>query len=229
MDTLSPKPVPTPPICWVLFDYGGVVAEEGFKDTFAALSERYGRPREELQNLAIDAVYDSGYVTGQADEAQFWRVLHERFPFAESETELSEEILRRFQLRKPILALVDELRGFGFRTGILSDQTDWLNKLDQRDKLFVHFDRVFNSYYLGKGKRDPSLFDEVISALSVCPSAAIFIDDNPENVRRAASRGLNGLHFENFGKLIQDLASLLKIPVVELGQGAGTPQPVQQE
>ncbi len=227
MNTNSPKPLTTAPICWILFDYGGVVAEEGFKEMFAALSVRYGRPRDELPSLAIDTVYDSGYVTGHASEAQFWSLLRERFPLTESETELSEEILRRFQLRMPMLTLVDELRGLGFKTGILSDQTDWLDKLDQRDDLFKHFDRVFNSYYLGKGKRDPSLFDEVISAISTCPSAAIFIDDNPENVRRAVSRGLHGVHYENFGKLIQDLASLLMIPVVKFGQGTemARPQP----
>ncbi|NIR50515.1 MAG: hydrolase, partial [Phycisphaerae bacterium] len=149
MDNNSSKPVPTPPICWVLFDYGGVVAEEGFKDYFAELSERYGRPRHELPQLALDTVYDSGYVTGQADQAHFWSLLRERFPLNEKEIELTAGILRHFQLRRSVLTLVDELHGFGFRTGILSDQTDWLDMLDRRDDLFSHFDRVFNSYYLG--------------------------------------------------------------------------------
>lgn len=219
------NPLPVTPICWILFDFGGVVAEEGFLDYFAELSERYGCPRHELPQLALDTVYDSGYVTGQASETDFWNLLRERFPLTEPDSELSAAILHHFQPRKPVLALVDELRKFGFRTGVLSDQTDWLDKLDRRDDLFSHFDRVFNSYYLGKGKRDASLFEDVLKALSICPSAAIFIDDNPENVRRAVSHGLHGLHYENFEKLLQELASLLKIPAVELGEGVAPAQP----
>lgn len=207
-----PMDEPAKSIHWILFDYGGVVAEEGFVDTFAALSEHYGRPRDELPKLALDAVYDSGYVTGQADEAQFWNLLRRRFPFNEPDSELSTEILRRFRLRQPMLKLVDRLHELGFRTAMLSDQTDWLDTLDKRDNLFIHFDRVFNSYRLGKGKRDPSLFDEVIEALSITPAQAIFVDDNQENVRRAQSRGLLAVHYEDPGKLIQTLATLLVLP-----------------
>ncbi len=214
---------------WILFDYGGVLAEEGFHDTFAALSERYGHPRDKLPQLAMDAVYDSGYVTGHASEAQFWSLLRERFPFAETEEKLSREILRRFRPRRAMVDLVDRLREVRFKTAILSDQTDWLDKLDQRDKLFVHFDHVFNSYYLGKGKRDPSLFDEVTRALSISPSQAIFIDDNPENVRRAVSRGLIGIHYRNTRELTQTLASLLKLPVDALMRESKTSGPSQVE
>lgn len=214
---------------WILFDYGGVLAEEGFRNTFLALSERYGRPSEELPQLAMDAVYGSGYVTGQASEGQFWNVLRERFPFAEPEEKLSREILRRFRLRRPMVELVDRLRELRFKTAILSDQTDWLDKLDQRDNLFVHFDRVFNSYYLGKGKRDPSLFDEVTRTLSISPSQAIFIDDNPENIRRAVERGLNGIHYRSTKELIQTLASLLKLPADALMRERKTSGPSQAE
>ena len=45
------------------------------------------------------------------------------------------------------------LRRGGFLTAILSDQTDWLDRLEARHHFFGHFDRVFNSYHLGKGKR----------------------------------------------------------------------------
>lgn len=229
MDNRFLSPLPMPSVRWILFDYGGVLAEEGFHAALAALSVRYGRPPDELPRLAMDAIYDSGYVTGHADEARFWGLLRERFPFTEPEAEISEEILRRFRLRGPMLALVDRLRELGLLTAILSDQTDWLDRLDRRDHLFAHFDRVFNSYHLGKGKRDPSLFDEVTGSLTIRPSQAIFIDDNPENVRRAVSRGLHGVHYEDTGKLIQTLAGLLAIPAISLAPGTRDTHPLQQE
>jgi len=36
------------------------------------------------------------------------------------------------------------------RLGILSDQTDWLDELNERDGFFQHFDCVFNSFHMGR-------------------------------------------------------------------------------
>ena len=218
MNNSLPSPLPTATVCWILFDYGGVLADEGFHDALAALSKHYELPPEELPQLAMDAIYDSGYVTGHAVEAEFWDLLHERFPFIEPQAGIREEILHRFRLRRPVLALVDRLRELGFKTAILSDQADWLDQLDRRDQIYAHFDRIFNSFTLGKGKRDPTLFDEVTAALTIPPSQAIFIDDNPENVRRAVSCGLHGVHYQNIAELLQSLASILGIPAIALAQ-----------
>lgn len=218
MSHSSTTPLPREAIHWILFDFGGVLAEEGFRNALADLSECYGRSRDALPNLAMDAIYDSGYVTGHAGEEAFWGLVRQRFAFTEDETEISAEILRRFILRRPMLRLVDTLRKLGYKTAILSDQTDWLEQLDRRDHFFCRFDRIFNSYHLGRGKRDPTLFDEVIAELTIKPSQAIFIDDNPENVRRAVLRGLHGVLYEDTGRLTQTLASLLDIPAGELAQ-----------
>ena len=79
--------------------------------------------------------------------------------------------------------------------GILSDQTVWLDQLDQRDRFYREFDQLFISYRLGKGKRDASLFDDVAADLDLSPSRIVFIDDNQGNVKRACSRGMNGIEF----------------------------------
>lgn len=199
--------VPSPN--WLLFDYGGVLAEEGFHDTFTELSSRAGRPPEELPAIAMDAVYESGYVTGHGNESDFWSLLRSRFPLGTSDNWLSEEILRRFTLRPAMLELVDQLRSLGYHTAILSDQTDWLDRLELRDHFFNHFDHVYNSYYLGSGKRDAATFDMVLQSLSIAATGAIFIDDNPENIQRAQSRGIQGIHFTNKASLCLELSELL--------------------
>lgn len=204
-----------PAACWILFDYGGVLAEEGFHDTLAELSQSAGYPPELLPTLAMDAVYESGYVTGRGTEADFWRLLRHRFSLEQPDNRLSSAILQRFTLRPRMLGLVDRLHQYGYRLAILSDQTDWLDRLEQRDHFFHHFDRVFNSFHLGRGKRDPETFDEVLNHLGVTPRQAIFIDDNPENVRRAQSRELHGVIFSDIDTLLHDLSNLLGIPLDE--------------
>ena len=223
------SPIQRDEIRWILFDYGGVLAEEGFRDALAAVSEHHDRPPEELPRLAMDAVYDSGYVTGHGSEREFWTLLRQRFPLSDPDTALSAEILRRFTLREPMIRLVDGLRKRGYLTAILSDQTDWLEQLDRRDHFSDHFDRVFNSFEIGKGKRDPALFTDVVTELTIAPSQAIFIDDNPENIRRAVSRGLHGVHYTSMGGMLPDLARLLDIPADELARISGEIYPVQAE
>ncbi len=62
----------------MLFDYGGVLADEGFQQGLTEIARQNGLPPEQLIRLAIEAVYDSGYVLGQGDEAEIFREVARR-------------------------------------------------------------------------------------------------------------------------------------------------------
>jgi putative hydrolase of the HAD superfamily len=158
--------------------------------------------------MAMDGIYDCGYITGQGSEAGFWAMMHDRAGIHGEVDALSGEILRRFVPRPRVLEAVRRLRGGGIITAILSDQTDWLARLDRRDHFFPEFDRVFNSYDLGKGKRDPSIFDDVVAALGIAPREALFIDDMPSNVERAKGRGLRAILCTGEEELLRELEQL---------------------
>jgi putative hydrolase of the HAD superfamily len=182
-----------PVIRAVLFDFGGVLAEEGFRAGLRSIARLNGLDPESVHRKGIDAVYESGYVTGRAKEADFWKLMRGRFRFNEANTALTNIILDRFTLRPEMIDLVRDLRGRGLTCAILSDQTDWLDRLDRRYGFYREFDRVYCSYRLGKSKREPILFDEVVADLSLRPGEALFLDDDPGNVERARSRGLKVL------------------------------------
>ncbi|HEY6874136.1 MAG TPA: HAD family phosphatase [Geobacteraceae bacterium] len=193
----SASNVSPPAIRAVLFDFGGVLAGEGFRDGLFALAKAQGLDPEEVHRIALDTVYDSGYVLGRGAEAEFWDLMRQRTGIRGDDGKLSREILSRFILRPRLLDAVRKLRECGVIAAILSDQTDWLERLDNRLDFFREFDRVFNSYRTGKGKRDPSFFDDVVRELQIDPHEALFIDDMPGNVERARSRGLQALLFED--------------------------------
>jgi putative hydrolase of the HAD superfamily len=75
----------------------------------------------------------------------------------EEDAALTDIILDRFTLRPEMIDLVRDLRGRGLTCAILSDQTDWLDRLDQHDDFYREFDRVYCSYRLGKSKREAIL------------------------------------------------------------------------
>ena len=190
-----------------LLDFGGVIAEEGFRLGLEAIALRNGVDPAGLQREADDAIYETGYIAGRGTEADFWERLRRRTGIAGTDDALADEILRRFVLRPRMIDAVRGLRRQGIAVAILSDQTDWLERLDARDGFFLEFDRVFNSYRLGKGKRDATVFDDVVRALGAAPAETLFVDDNAGHVARARSRGLAALLFRTEDAFLAELAS----------------------
>jgi len=193
----------------VLFDFGGVLAEEGFRDGLQALAREQGLDAEQLPRIAMQAVYDSGFVLGRGTAAQFWSLLRQRSGLGGDDAALTARIQAGFVPRPAMIALVERLRAAGYVTAILSDQTHWLDELDERHHFMRAFDHVYNSYHLGKGKRDPSLFADVAADLALPPVALLFIDDDPGNVERARQAGYQALLFTDQHSCISELQRLL--------------------
>lgn len=192
----------------VLFDYGGVLAEEGFREGLKEIARAESLPPEPFFETARAAVYESGYVTGQADEKTYWTLVRNLTGIRRADDYLRRLIVDRFVLRPRMMEVVRTLRNEGFTVGILSDQTQWLDELDQRDDFFKEFQVVFNSYHLGKGKKDAEVFLLVAEKLGIAPHEILFVDDDLGNVSRAQSKGLMGIHFTNEGAFIEEMHQL---------------------
>lgn len=196
------------PVQGVVFDFGGVLAEEGFREGLHVLAREQGLDQDQVYGTALDAIYDCGYITGQGSEADFWAVMRDRTGLVGEVRTLSGEILKRFVLRPRVLEAVRTLRRSGITTAILSDHTDWLGLLARRDRFCGEFERVFNSFELGRGKRDPAIFDEVAALLGIPPGELLFIDDMPSNLERARGRGLRTLLCTGQEELLRELERL---------------------
>ena len=194
----------------VLFDFGGVLAEEGFRNGLLQLAAEQGLAQD-LPEQGMRAVYDSGFVLGRGTAEDFWQLLKARTGLAGDDDVLSRRLLDGFVLRPWMLELVRRLRDAGFTTGILSDQTDWLDALDARYHFFADFDRIYNSYYLSRGKRDPATFRQVVDDLGLAPGAVLFVDDDAGNVERARAAGLYAIQYlerAGFNAALERLLSL---------------------
>jgi putative hydrolase of the HAD superfamily len=196
------------PIKIVLFDFGGVIAEEGFREGLEAIAITNSLDPATFIRIADDTIYSCGYVLGKATESTYWRVLRETTDINGSDDELRKEILSRFIVRDWMIDLVKQMKNGKMQTGILSDQTNWLELLNQQYDFFRWFDVVFNSYHIGKSKRDPSLFDDVLKTLGVSAHNVIFIDDTPGNCERARQKGIQTIHYTNRENLIRNLEDI---------------------
>jgi len=191
----------------VIFDFGGVLAEEGFREGLKAIARKNGLAPDNFFAVAENLIYSTGYVTGMSGEADFLNALREKTGITESDEEIREEILKRFILRPDVIRHVDDIRSSGKVTAMLSDQTDWLDELNERTPFYQHFDYVFNSFKIKKGKRDPSIFRDVCSITGFKPEEVIFIDDNINNVKRALGEGLKAIHFKDMESFKKEIGS----------------------
>lgn len=196
------------PYAWVFFDFGGVLAEEGFVNGLRALGRAEGIDPEEMIQAGIDTVFGTGFVLGQCSESDFWAALNQVTGANIDEEQGRQVILDAFVLRPWMLDIVDTLQTRGTGCAILSDQVTWLDMLEQRQPFFFHFQRIFNSYHLGKSKRDPSLFQDVLTEVGTQPEKSLFIDDSQGNIYRAADKGLATLLYTNRSEFMNGLNRL---------------------
>lgn len=191
----------------VIFDFGGVLAEEGFREGLLSIARHNHLQPEHFLEKVFALAFEGGFVTGRTDEKMFWQSLREQTGISGSDQELRGEVLSRFTLRTWMLDLVRQLKNASRTLAILSDQTTWLDELNTRYRFFSLFDYVFNSYYLGKTKQDPSIFKDVLEALQTNPRQSLFIDDNIDNVERARQQGLHTIHYRDREAFERELSS----------------------
>jgi FMN phosphatase YigB (HAD superfamily) len=193
----------------VLFDFGGVIAEEGFKQGLTVIAQESGLDEKIMIQVAFDIIYSTGYVLGKAPEIVFWNALRQETGIRRNDASLRDEIFSRFILRDWMIDLVKKLKTNKIKVGILSDQTDMLDKLDKKYDFFRWFDYIFNSYHMGKGKRDPGLFDDISQAIKTEPDRILFIDDDAGNVERAKQKGWQGMLYVDRESFEKDLEAIL--------------------
>ncbi len=192
-----------------LFDFGGVLAEEGFREGLQAIGRKNGLDPDRFFAAVDEIIYETGYLTGTAQESVFWNTVRNKTGISGDDTALKREILSRFVMRPEVLSRVDLLRSRGIIVAMLSDQTNWLDEIDRQTALFGHFDRIFNSYHFHQSKRDASVFTNVCAELGVKAAETLFIDDNRKHIERARSRGLLTLHFVSVNDFVQQLTQFI--------------------
>jgi HAD superfamily hydrolase (TIGR01509 family) len=191
----------------VLFDFGGVIAEEGFHHGLHVIAEANGLDKESFFEKTVEIIHASGYLTGRVGEAVFWETLRRETGIRGNDTDLREIILKRFVVRDWMRTTIRQLRTKGFRLAILSDQTNWLDELETHMNIYHLFEQVFNSYHLGKSKRDETLFRDVLQVMDLAPSAALFVDDTAGHVQRARNVGLHAIHYTTKADFLERVAA----------------------
>lgn len=189
----------------VLFDFGGVLAEKGFEEGLRTIAARHGLNEKDFYNLVLDIIHTTGYLTGHGQEQVFWQTIRDKTGIRDEDGTLRNDILSRFILRPWMFDIVTRIKASGVGVAILSDQTNWLDELNDKYDFFKLFDAVFNSYHLGKGKVDPSHFIDTISRLNANPARLLFVDDTGAHCETARTLGINAIQYVDRDSFIKEI------------------------
>ena len=189
----------------VAFDFGGVLAERGMEQGLRAIAARNGLDETDFLHLGHGLLHTTGYLTGRIDERGYWQAVRDKTGIREDDTVLRHDVLSRFIPRPWMFDIVKKLRASGIGVTILSDQTNWLDELNERYDFFKLFDVVYNSYHLGKSKVDPSHFADTISRLGSTPEKLLFVDDTEAHCETARRAGIHAIQFVNRESFIGEI------------------------
>ena len=198
----------------VLFDFGGVLADEGFRYGLYRIAELNSLDPELFFETARDLIAACGYLTGRATEGIYFEQLRSAAGITQTDAELRRIILEGFILRDWMMSIVRGLRSQGIRVAILSDQTDWLDELDGKMHFSKLFERIYNSYHLGKPKGAPSQFTDVLADMGLHPRHALLIDDSEGHVERARSQGLHAILYRSREQFLVDMERFFPGPAL---------------
>lgn len=197
-------------IATVLFDFGGVLAEDGFRAGLLTIADQQRVDPQWFQRMAVEAIYQSGYVDGVCEEHVFWELFRKNTNHTMEDRLLREFFITGYVLWPEMIACVKKINTWKYKTILISDHTNWLDELEEQYAIFPLFDRVYNSYHVHKSKREGSLFSHVLVDLGVKPEQTLLIDDNKGNIKRAEAAGMKVYHFTGTDAFIKDVMPMLE-------------------
>ena len=194
----------------LLVDWGGVLTTDVF-DAFRAFCASEGlepdtlrqRFREDPSSRDLLIALETGELDEDGFEPRFAEVLG-----VEPEG-LIERIFAGAGPDEQMLAAVGRARDQGVRTGLISNS--WGTRRYDRELLARLFDGVVISGEVGIRKPSPEIYTLGAEKLGLDPSACVFVDDLPFNLKPAAELGMATVRHTTAPETIAELEQLLGV------------------
>ncbi|MFC2061313.1 HAD-IA family hydrolase [Elusimicrobiota bacterium] len=195
----------------ILFDFGGVLAPEGFQLGILKLAHVFNKSFEEMYNVAgYKAGRESGYTAGLIDEDEYWKIVAKMLGEDKDLKPYRYVFLDNFQPRDGMVELIGKLRK-DYKTGLFSDQTNWLYDLDEKYNFMQLFDFDFVSCKLHFTKHDDEFYKIPAEKTGIPPDKIIVIDDKPRVIDKCIQAGMHTHLFTSIEDCCEYLTNLKKL------------------
>ncbi|MBM2821077.1 MAG: HAD-superfamily hydrolase, subfamily variant 3 [Candidatus Berkelbacteria bacterium] len=189
----------------IAFDFGGVLYTYNHSKLMSDVSGELNLPVE-----LVSKAWKKGIIkfeNGEISEEQFWQIFLNELEKKYDPKKLHEIVINHHQPIKGSLGVLEKLKG-KVSLGLVSNQTDWIDDLDQKYHFKELFDMVIVSKEVFLRKPDKKIFQLLIGRSTAKANEIVFVDDSLEYGQVVKDVGLKFIHFRNPDQLESDLRKL---------------------
>jgi putative hydrolase of the HAD superfamily len=107
-------------------------------------------------------------------------------------------------LNQEVIGLIKKLKDSNIKVGCLSNMENYFLPYHERYLLSL-FDFPITSCQIKCRKPDPKTYEKIFDYVTCQANEVVFIDDRLENVEGAVKLGLNGILFQDYQQLLNDI------------------------
>lgn len=182
----------------VIFDFGGVLVNEGFWDYIKENIPDWEKRENEI--IKLTEKVDRGDLPYTAYSEYFGNLIGKDPQVVDS------EFLDNYVGHDKVGDVVKRLKG-NYKIGILSNFPEgWFYKILDKIGIKDYFDYILVSSEHALLKPDKEIYETMLKKLDVKPEEAIFIDDRLVNIEGAESLGIKTILFKNPEDLLENLS-----------------------
>jgi putative hydrolase of the HAD superfamily len=204
----------------VISDFGGVLTTP-LIEGFAGFQDRTGIPAASLGSAMQTIADEDGahplyeLETGRLTEAEFMaKIANALEPVLGHRPEMhrfSEIYFEALQPNEPMIELMRDLRGRGYRMALLTNNVReweplWRSMLPVDDI----FELIVDSAFVGMRKPEREIYELTLERLGeVAPPECVFIDDTDVNCDAARELGMSAVNFKGNEQAIGEIEAAL--------------------
>lgn len=190
-----------------LFDMGNVLVMFSHQRMCEQIGALCGWTGDEVRRILFDSGLQWELERGRISE----RDIHRRLEGLVGQTLNFQEFEQAgsdiFELNRPIVTLLDELKSRGHRLVLLSNTSRAHFEFIRREfDVLERFDAFVLSYEAGAIKPESAIFEAALERIACAPEECFYTDDIADYVERARRFGLQAEVFVDVPTLVQQLA-----------------------
>jgi epoxide hydrolase-like predicted phosphatase len=181
----------------VIFDLGGVLLRHPKSPNTVLLSSIFKQPYQKIHAFYEKTKND--LLCGNNNIDTFLLLYCNKYKSTLTTDQIKDMWKKQYRILRSadstMISILKDLKGHTIRC-VLSNNTPLNYEANKEDGIFDYFEKEFISFRMGVCKPDRKIYEKTIAALSIPPSAILFIDDKQENLKPAKELGMNTYHFD---------------------------------
>jgi epoxide hydrolase-like predicted phosphatase len=196
----------------IAFDYGGVI-KINENDLFGDICNYLKISKDEWSKeySKINDIYD----TGDKGFEDVMYSLASKFNNSEETRyfikKLLEESKGKSHLNTELIEMIKDLKGKGYKTPLLSNNSSTLRKKLAEHNILGLFDEIVISGEVGFSKPNPKIFDILFKKLNSKPEEVVFIDNSIDMFEGSEKIGYIPVLYKNNESLKLELSNILSV------------------